>query len=571
MINTGTMKIQDTTGISFFNYLSSLMQDKLKSTQASSFFLMSIIFIGHKDDGTTETVSTCFFPFSILRFGFNFTSSGSVYDVTFLPLEGGSSATKYGHQLENRNDVSTVTTQGNAKTIGGLLNSLESQLNTKSIEVFSKYSSNTDGIKKPGKLVQYMITLPDEWKDFEPDLAAASVNSEQRFVSRGTGTQQRKKLVADVQVSFSESMGITDAVKMILETSTAFMEQSSTEKLKNGDAISYRCVRMITSDESTFIVHYDIFPVKAHSSEKVKANKINLIEYDYIFTGFNSHIHDLKIEYQPEVAAAALDGNFRVGRNRSAELAAQGQKTSDVKKEAKSDAKKTEEKEVLVRENDPIFKGMKTAAQRDNTADHFNEDSGTDGGRVSVKARQEYSNTMASLHFVKSLQLDMVIRGNPNLMRKFSDAKSRGGLAPHFPIVYAREIPALLSSGKLESAVKSGFASSKEAYVRQYVAPKIKSAGAFNKSGDPVMSGPDITVCGLYAKINIKAPNIDFVGDQGGVGNYVTSGPMFTDSMFYDGLYLVLRMTSSFNGGEFQQHLTMIASPTEDFNEKAKK
>jgi len=553
MTSLSSMKIQDTTGLSFFNYIADLTQNKLKSTHASAFFLLSILFIGHKDDGTTETISTCHIPFTILKMGFNFGATGSIYDISFATIEGLTKNTIADAQVNGRCDVNNVSTVGRSKTIGGLIQSLEDQLNTASTNFYVKYNKGSTS-KRPGKLVQYMITLPDEWKNFQPDLAQSNKNSEQRFPSRGKVKAASNKIIADSQITFSASSSITDSIKLILESSTDFLKLLSKDNKNNDSAAYFKCIKNITSDDSTYILHFDIFPVKILTPEKIKSDKINLIEYDFIYTGFNSHIQDLNIEFQPEAAAVAINGAMRLGRTALAQNAEAGQKMSDVKLNEKQSNQKINERESTIRDSDPIFFGAKTVLQHSNAVNHYNENTDVASGIESFKAKQEYLKTLANLHFLGSINLDMKLRGNPNIIRKFADVESRGGVPPHTPIINGRDIPKLLANGQLEDSVKTGFATAKREYITTFIKPKLDSASKKNV-GDPLSGGPDLSVQGVFVKLNIKAPNVDYAG------NFIEGEPLYTEKMFYDGLYMVLKVKTTFSGGEFSHLFTMIAQP----------
>src|SRR5271167_2145916 len=141
-VATHTMQLIDTTGISFFNLLMDLFRNKVKSTRFSAFFLLAIMFVGHKDDGTTETISTSYIPMTILTMGLSFNASGSTFDMSFLETEGGQARGGAGtDQLNYVGDAKAFTTENFANTVGGMLDAFEKQLNVKSLDFFQKYAN----------------------------------------------------------------------------------------------------------------------------------------------------------------------------------------------------------------------------------------------------------------------------------------------------------------------------------------------------------------------------------------------------------------------------------------------
>lgn len=579
-VPAGTMKIKmlDTTGLTFFNFMMDLMRNKLQTSRASAFFLLAIVFVGHKDDGTTETISTCYIPLTLLLMSFEFTSSGSTYDMEFMELEGAPQMGSSMKQIANLGNVSSATTSKRAKTVGGLMDSLEDQLNTKSLEHFAKYhnaaTAKAGNSLVPGKLVQYMITVPEAWQQMDANLAASDGYSEIKFASAGkTARSQSSPSGKDRQVSFSPTSSITDAIKSILESSKAFMDLASVEKRKKGEAVAFKTVTNITSDNSTYVIHFDIYPYRMPKMDDAKDKAVaagapskvmgdsnivkNLITYDYIFTGKNSHIKDLKVEFSPE-SVVALDTNLQLGKQRFAEVASKGNTPKAVESASKG-AKKTEDFVPSVRPGDPVFLPMVSKEQRNNNSSQHVEEQTPQQAADSLKSKQEYNQTFAFLHFLSSINLDLVVRGNPNIIKKYADRNVRGGMAPHGQIITANDLKSKLSENtrtNLIDAVSKGVASSKQQYIKEYVNPRIVAGEKANSSKDSLLNGVDISTLPVFVKLNILAPNVDFTGE------YKPGEPMFTDKFFFDGVYQVLIVTTSFSGGDFQHSMSLIPYDT---------
>jgi hypothetical protein len=602
-VNATEIKIRDSTGMSFFNLLMDLFRNKLQSTRASAFFLLAIEFVGHKDDGTTQTVSTCFIPMIMLTMGWQFSGSGSEYQLSMMETEG---APSRGSAFENINllgNIRSITTQANttqqayANTISGMCNALEYQLNLQSLTFFNKYYNNANSVVNApassvnnspfnfGKLVQYMISVPDEWKNYKITLAAKSKNKEQIFITNlqaGVDTDPApiystilNSQTAYSQMSFSAcSTTITDAIKSILEASLDILNLASEANRKAGTAVAYKISTNITSDENTYLVHFDVIPYQlplvstkpnnnsdtliAGSSNLIGSSKRikNLITYNYLFTGYNSHIIDLKIDYIPE-SAVALDTNLTLGQNTlNNRSALMSNSVSSSAQSANSGAdKKTVNYSPDLRPSDPIFYSTITVDQKNNNANQYTGDISQAAAIQAFQAKQEYSQTYAYLHFISSINLDMTIRGNPNLIKKYADRNERGGVAPHTLTLDPSTLKTLTTNQSISastiSTVNVALTTAKDQYYKTYLGPRIDAS---NKSTgqDDLLNGIDVTTSPVFVKLNIRSPNVDSNGN-----NYANSS-LYTNEFFFNGPYQILTLKTMFSDGDFQQVLNLI-------------
>ena len=578
-LSMSMVTLVDTTGLTFFNFLSDVLRNKLRTSRLSAFFLMSIVFVGHKDDGTTEVVTTCNIPFLLMAMEFEFTSSGTVFQIQFMETEG---AVQRGQQMDHINslcDVKAVSTEHSDKlTIGQLIASLERALNIQSLAFYSKYKNGaTPNDERAGKLMQYMITIPPEWRDFPAILAGTSEHKELMHLAKPKPESDKEETKADVTIdmkkelfsskryytmSFSNTTTVTDAIMKILNTSLDFYKLASDESINAGKGKSFKTITNITSDKNTFLVHYDVYPysipkpkdpnhlfVPTKEGEEPKVLP-NIISYDYIFTGKNSHILDLKIRYMPE-SAIALDmqpdlGTGRFDRNASA------QNTEDEAKKVATGTNKPEATDYsqLLLSNDPVIPAIKTLLQQSNGQGAEAPDLSLQEQQSIYKAKQEASRNLAYMHFMSSFDLDLQIRGNPNLMAKYAAREERGGIAPHGTLVAAK----VESQDQAESAFATEMApklsSARAAYEKEYYLPRIESVKQ-KDSKDALLGQADIAVSPLMVKLNIMAPNVDWTG------TYINQDELFTNKFFYDGANLCLYIKHTLVGGEFTQHMKL--------------
>jgi hypothetical protein len=598
--STTKIKLVDSTGLSFFNYLMDTMKNKLQSTRSSAFFMLAIVFTGHTDDETTTTISTCYIPMVLINMGFEFSSNGSTYDIEFMEIEGNPGAGV--PQLVDLGDIKAISTENKSNTVGGMIQSLEDNLNLSSLRFFQKYtnealtrtsSAQQKNFTQAGKLVQYMITLPKEWENFSLNTAGKSTNTEQVFLAKtkkqqAEGRAQLDAAVSQAQLSgnseqlksaikardsyksFSFSTTIPDAIKVILESSKEYLMLASTEKRKAGEAMVHKTVVNVTSDQTSYVVHYDIYPYRApkvkpddkgtngavqtsSATRKLSNGQIrNLISYDYIFSGKNSHVLDLKIEFSPHAAAAGLDMDLNMGQSRFAENSIAGQKTGSVDA-ASNGLNKTIDFNPLMRAGEPVFSPTSTREQSKNFVGQNVEEMKSAEAISNLKAKQEHSSTMAVLHFLGSLQTQLTIRGNPNLIRKYADRNVRGGVAPHtipMSAVSLKQLTTTPAEKLFKTNLKPTITGGKEKYYKDFVKPRQDDK---QTSGtDPLINGGDISGNPVFVKVNIFAPNVDFEG------NTIPGDPMFTNKFFFDGVYMIAIITHTFENGTFKHVMTLI-------------
>ena len=574
-----SMNMMDTTGLSFYGFLMDTMRNKMKTLRGSSFFMLAVIFVGHKDDGTTETISTCFIPLILHTIGFDFTIDGSHLNLQFSEFDN-SAAVGSLKDLDSMGDIASVITKENGRqTIGELLESLETRLNTQSLSFWQKFN-NADLPDSKGRLVQYMITVPNStefpWRDMVADTAQKSSYGETRFLStsaskknggaqtKGSTVSKTSKSSTYAQITFSKATSIGDAIKQILESSTQFNKQASEKNNESGTVTLYKIVKSVSSDDLTYIVHFDIYPYVVTKpadtgtlkpgQAKQEAGKFdygNIIEYDYLYTGKNSHIRDLKINFSPE-ASTALDTVTDIGSNRAAAVASAGQKRKQVSASGKSSTAITA-KEALLLDNEPVFPTGQTRLKNSNAAGMYLESKTRAESQAAIQARQEMFKFYAQYHLLTAMDIELEVRGNPNLVRKYADKNVRGGIAPHPKIVISSTLPKLKVGAATDvyaNYIQKNLQSAKQQYVSQYVERRMKSKSV--TSGDSLMEGPDVLVKPIFVKLNIRAPDVNWDGTP------VDAAQPFTNKFFYNGYYMLLTNHTYLQNGEFHHVMKLI-------------
>jgi len=604
--SASTLKIYDSTGLSFYNYMMDILQNKLKSTRTSALFMLAITFIGHTDDGNTEKISECFIPMIMLQMGFEFTYKGTEFELMMHEVKGNPS--KAQPAMADLGGILSISTEGRPNTIGGMIQCLEDSLNMDSLSFYQKYTNKAleiaDEAQKSkftqaGKLVQYMITIPREWREFKVDTATMSKHIEQVFqaakldqtskanqikaqaIAQGNSPAEANK-ARDSYISFSEGMSIFDAIKVVLESSQEYLDLGSMEKRLDGKAQVHKTLLSVTSDKRTYVLHYDILPFSAPKAKLVDSgggsidrrfrtvddveagqqnspDKMvkNLIEYDYIFTGNNNHILDLKVVFVPE-SVVGLDRDIDLGQQRFARTAVAGTSVKDMEKNQEGFVKKTKDFATLVKPGDPLFMPGKTSDESTGAAGIQNEEMKQEDAQKAIHRKQDHTSTLAFFHFVSTQSLQVTIRGNPNLLRKYADVNTRGGIAQHPSSLIGTDILDNLVKNKLDveqvfrSSISNTLKNAKDQYFDEHVQPIIdKTTGSIDEGGG--LKGGDVAIGPLFVKLNIKAPNVD------ANGNSLNPNELYTDKFFYSGAYMVLQIVHEFNeSGGFTQTMMLV-------------
>jgi hypothetical protein len=569
-----TMKIIDSTGLSFFTLLMDVGRNQFQSAAGTIYFMLTIIFTGHKDDNSTETISTCYIPLNLLDMTFELTSAGSTYDLQFVEIDGlavGAGAVR----SDNLGQIKTVTTEKGNNTIGSLIDSLEYQLNIKSLEYYQNYSNtsltNTNSKSKTpfGRLVQYMITVPDDIRGFKIDAGTRAVNEESKFLAKkqmGTKNEEAKKEVGisavnttaqSSSVSFNPDTTITAAILSILELSKDFLKLAGEKNREGGSAKVFKTSCSSTSDSVTHVLHFDVIQNSVPVFKKPEPKTPNVIDYNYIFTGKNSHIIDFKINFN-HISLLALESTLEIGQNRMSAVSAAGQKTKDVE-QVSVGAHQTSEAAYHLRASDPIFLPMLTKDQKSNNGGQKNEALKKEDAVDLLKAKQEYTKTYAVLNFQAAAGgANLTVRGNPNIIRKYADRNERGGVPPHMSIISAPALNALINNGQkkavqnYDSFIKAGLNSAKAYYVSTYLKPKAQTASNPTFTNDEILNGVDPASYPVFVNLNIKAPNVDYSG------NFISDQPMYTNDFTYNGLYKILTIKTTISSGAMQHQMSLV-------------
>lgn len=580
------MRILDSVGISFVNYLQWIMDTKLQTNFDGLIFVIRVMFVGVKANGEAETIQSVSIPASLFKLELNLDYAKGVYDVEFMPAMNFAVGTH--SRWLNIGKVTSFFSGNGKATLGDMVGSFEASLNAASSKFYNSLlpelmkggggTVQTNG--KFGREVQYQITLPGQsgkgdvnWANFAFTGKAVAGSVERDFVAElkklenaKTPEQQKSSAAADkkdiptkdVHFAAMPNVLITDVLDLMFKQVAEIQEMANAEAVSrpDGKATFYKYVIGISSNDDRIIVHVDVvaFEVPNLPPPSAKTTTVsqyqdkfyadpdengvrkpkNYIEMDYIFTGRNTDIinFDMKIQDLQFMLAA----NVKVSEGESFAQALLGQNPPNQKQQPNP-----REKEVLrMRRYDPVLIPMLTEQELKSFSNFVTARSKETNEKLS-RAGQEYTRNLSAFYASSPIQIGMTMRGNPDVMLKFC----MGALPPH--------ISFYTNNGSTISNANEG---ERAKYREQFEDTILKVGGSsLTKKGSAFILNKQLgddsyasTPC--FVKVNIKGPNVDFKT------NGKLDGEFATD-VLYDNYYVVFKVTNLIENGVFTQQLEL--------------
>lgn len=597
-----SMRIIDPSGIGLFNYLKYLVDQRLQTDTSGIFFMLHTMFIGHTDSGKTEVVETASMPL-ILGPTFTlseFSSRGGIYDLQFMPI-----SLTMGDSFEaycNTWGGAAVTGRGVGGILGTSIQALENQLNLASKRYYEisnpidrKFDEEVNdpqvkqknaSTKKKGKLVQYMITIPDTWFYFNVatpgDKNGFETNWKQVLQEKTTeanqqNQQQQTKVTNGKEpatyVAASVNMTIPDAIYALLTACPDVNKLMSRENKEAGTGKIFKTFTSITADDDFVLVYFDIvefeLPDINNKKDKVQettnntssgpkrddTNVPNSWIFDYVFSGKNEDILDFKITVNN--LQLALYSSMQIAQKAANDIKNSGQNKKDVTQQPQLPTNTFIQN---LRENQPaVMPAASTETQLTNAAAMPNKLD--PNSEKMVSDRQEFHKTLSDL--VTAMGANTVkIRGNPDIYKSFSV----NSIAPHVKLTadmkkyISTDINTAidkLSQWTYNVNTKSTPTAGQGATIAQahiehrkfidtIVGKAIKDAKEAEKK--PSFGG------GTFMKVNIFAPSDYPFSNAKNHGNMYNG---YREQFFYDGWYLAPEVTSTFEGSNFTQDIAL--------------
>ena len=560
-----SMTILDSVGISFLNYMQWLLDSQMECNFDGLVFMLRTIFVGHLPDGTTTTVHSLTIPMHLAKFDLNLDFAKGAYNLEFWPNMNFNVDKQ--RRWTHIGQASTYFTGHGNNKLGPLIDSFEASLNERSQAFFDKVNGN-NGPKKEsiGRKVQYMITIPESWTNFEFTGTSEGAATETVFskikkiedaeIRRSTPTEKANaKKVIDSHVSVKTGITITQVLDIVFSQVIEIKKMGNFKQSDetDGDVTFYKYITGITSDNTTVTVHVDVIEfkvpnrlamespkntVKKQDSEFYReegGKKIprNCIEYDYIFTGKNKDIlnFDLKIEDVQWLLA----NNLKVGAGEYFNINDNGYDNSE-----KKQTKKATELGAT-RRYDPILMPQTTKSEEINYS-LLSTPTSINKQAYNISTSQEYTKNISKFYAASPIQTAITIKGNPLLFSKFSIGE----------VLSNATKPTNLSAspGRADKTDKAGYRRDLEERILK------KNPNSFTKSGSTFklslpIDDQSYAATPIFVKINIKGPNVN------DLTNEMFEGGNFSREVLTDVYFVVFKFTNIYESGRFTQELEL--------------
>lgn len=573
------LTIIDSVGISFINFLQWLMNEKMQTNFNGIVWMLRVLFVGHKPDGSSSTVQSVTIPMMMDNVELNLDYSRGTYTATFLPYTN-FDAVVYRRWLNIANAANYFTGVGN-NTLGAIIDNFELRLNEQSQKYFDEASVRLEEagrLRNPhgkfGRVVKYQITVPTDWLSM-PFTGASTHNSTETIFQRalkqqdGTTAAETAKIEAikagkpiDSHMSVPTGMQITEVLDLIFKQVKDIADLGAGRKVQGegGSITFYKHIVSLSSDDHKVVVHIDVVPFKVpnvYLSEQtttiakdqddiyqlvdgVRVPK-NYFELDYIFTGKNTQILNFDMKFQD--LNIFLRSNLALGADAIAGI------TSNAQRELSPNQRVDKTSELVqVRAYDPLLLPKNTEAEFRNFT-NYSAQLLAERGPEFKQTSQDYTRNLSMFYAMSPVKAALTIKGNPLIMDKFNI----GDFVPNVSSTTA-------GAGGTLSAVS---ATSKKQYRKDFEAKILKNNTGFGATSSDLrqegsvftvnspLGGHSYTTQPVFFKINIKGPNVNFITTE------TVHGEEFSKEVLYQNYYMVQTVSNVIEGGNFTQNLEL--------------
>lgn len=595
------MIIVDPDGIIFINYLKYLIDEKLKSNLFGIHFLLKTIFVGHRSDGSTETVSTSSIPLMMFNLEFDVSYKEGVYTIQWVPMMH-----NIGTMIKDFTrikDVKTISCEDGK--LGTAIVNFENRLNEtyrdwyKFNNIEQKAAGDAQEIKlnkKTGRLIQVMITIPKRWEEKFKVASNFSVDIERNFTKelqkrkelqeqetqeqkdaykkeldeleqksggRETRSEIEKRLNRQT-VSVSPTLNVYDVLSEILKLCPEVNAMANKEAIKENAITLFKTISSVTSNEEVILVHFDILEytvpnitidekesnnnwyVEMPNGERIPKNSIT---YDYIFTGKNTDITEFSLKMQ--MAQQLFLNTSKVGSSSHRIVV-------DQKKQQNNPVTLNKTNVTFLRENDPVTFPIETIDTKKNFS-YMSEKNDVDRQLKYQSDRNDWLQAVSKLHFMSSLTTKVTIRGNPNLMNKFIIDI----IPKHITVENLKINTAVNREDFIKNSIfgnESTWTSQKTEYRKEldtFFEDNINKELKGQVQEDTEINGPKAFTYPLFVKINVFALNNLNYGST--ATKLDSSDNRDYTQFWFDGWYRVFQIDNKFADGLFTQEMQLNA------------
>jgi hypothetical protein len=591
-----TMTIIDSVGISFTNYLQWLLDTKMQCGFDGMIFMLRVLFVGHNEDGSgTEIVQTVTIPMHLFKMDVNLDYAKGIYECEFMPNFN------FGINVHDR--WVNIGTAANYKTksaplLGEMVQNFQDALNAKSKDFYHDISTaavaggvttQSNGSGKFGRIVQYMITLPKEWKEFKWTGVSLDNAIERTFPKK---TDEAKKTeqaaaadpgtAATPATNAFTSVNPGQTIPQVLDLMFAQVDEikalANADKLNGGKTITfYKHLVSISSNNDSFTVHVDVIPFVVPNVKPQKANTTqstdtsikeqysafttrggsewvpkDYFEMEYIFTGKNLDIlhFDMKIQNIQTLLAS----NVRASEGRLfGDSLGDGQK--DVIKDPKGasnnntgpHASLASRESFNTRPYDPILIPMMTEEQRAGFAQYVSARKESDQNKL-VENSLAYSQNLSTFYARSPVHINIKIKGNPFIFEKF---------ALQEPVPHAS--PVTIANGNVSNSDPNVEGDYRKRLETEILKLNGLTEGATKGTFAVKPIGMQSYVAGpVFVKVAIKGPNVDPRTQE--MSQELDGNQSFATEVVSNNFYRVMKVINSIEHGVFTQELEMYSN-----------
>lgn len=547
--NKLSFDVIDPMGVLFQNFLQLIMQERLKVSMEGMMCLFKILFVGHLADGTTETVHTVSIPCIFHSVTLEMHEMRGLYHCTMTPMIGFNGVANVERWL-SIGTASKFFTGPNKNTLGSIVDSFERALNEQSANVYDKVNQNNTSGQKFGRKVEYMITIPEKWKNFQMSGPNQNRIEETSFVELMKKTEQsktpNKNPAKDSNIAVPPSSSITQALDIIFSQCVELIELGvfKQEKAKTEKLVMYRHITNVTSDNDSFMVHVDVVEFVIPNTNLASKNNggdpeyfytaildgkprtypKNAIEYDYIFSGTNIDVLDLALKFE--------NLNFMLLSPDKVGVSEMNNK-KDTEGFKQTDQKGTVDTNPSFANNisprDPVFFNERTWADQKN---YNNVASNVSHAGDPKKLHQQYIKNLAAHYSTGGApEAVMSVRGNPYLISAVTVSES----LPH--VRYS--------------------SSNKDAYRKVFEEKLTKVNGLKDMERGSVnlgqFTGGNLLTTPMYVKVNIYGPKFD-VNKKGMFTHEVDPEADYSELYFNENFYYCAEIETEISDGAMFKH-----------------
>lgn len=296
----GKMKITEPMGARFMEVMSKSVLDTFLTDPNGVVFLLKTIFVGHHDDGRTETIPTVrplfFVSYDITA---SFSTAGAEYELSFVGVDNGvgklSSLASLGQQVN--------LSIGPNDTLKDAMQNLQTNLQTH----YDSYKTMIEGeYQKINK--EYSLDANYRFVEYIIDLDSAYGEDSYKAGDEEHIRTQNKTDGSTVITAPASGGGIEELIQKVMVSSQKVIDDRKQPEpgvhLDVPPAKAFKITSRLESTPEKFIIVYKIIQYEMPVSPRVAGvdagsvdpDPSQVIQLDYIFTGQNTNIIDFDMK-----------------------------------------------------------------------------------------------------------------------------------------------------------------------------------------------------------------------------------------------------------------------------------